>query len=55
MSLIYYDKATAIEESTKNNTLVCNNNIVEYFTTKNYTSFFKIIKNSTNKHFYEFI
>jgi P4 family phage/plasmid primase-like protien len=55
MSLIYYDKATAIEESIKNNTLVCNNNIVEYFTTKNYTSFFKLIKNTTNKHFYEFI
>ena len=49
MSLVYYDKATAIEDSIKNNTLVCNRNIVEYFTTKNYNSFLKIIKNNKNK------
>jgi hypothetical protein len=55
MSLVYYDKATAIEDSIKNNTLVCNRNIVEYFTTKNYNSFLKIIKNNKNKNFYEFI
>ena len=55
MSIIYYDKATAIEESLKNNTLVCNKNIVEYFTTKNYNNFLKIINNNNNKNFYEFI
>lgn len=55
MSLIYYDKATAIEESIKNNSLVCNKNIVEYFTTNNYTNFLKIIKRNKIKNFYEFI
>ena len=55
MSIIHYDKATAIEESLKNNTLVCNKNIVEYFTTKNYNNFLKIIKNNKTKNFYEFI
>lgn len=57
MSLVYFDKATALNESnnTNNNTLVCNKNIKQYFLTKDYQSFLKIIKKNKIKNYYEFI
>ena len=51
---LYAKKITALKYLDENS-ILCNQNIKQYFITKNYTSFLNIIQNSKLPKFYEFI